>query len=250
MSKSEKKNLSKAKKIYNIVTTVITAVVFVFLVVVLSLTISQRNSGGDASIFGYHVYEVITDSMSGTIEAGEVIISKKVDNVNELAVGDIITFVAPSGPLRGRNETHRIIEVARNEDGSVQYFRTKGDNEQYADNWKLNPSAVKAKFLRKSPFIAGFRRFLSHWYGYVLLIALPLLIVGVLIIVGYVKDKVAAESEERKQPSLDGMSDEEKKKLLESYLASAQKQAVSETDATANNDVEEKAENNSDNTQI
>ncbi len=226
MSKSEPKNVSKVKKIYNIVTTVITAVVFVFLAVVLGLTISQRRSGGDASFFGYHVYEVMTGSMSGTIEVGDVIIAKKVENVNELAVGDIITFVAPSGPLKGRNETHRIIEVISNGDGTVQYFRTQGDNEQYADNWRLSPSAVKAKFLRKSPFIAGFRRFLSHWYGYVLLIALPLLIVGVLFIVGYVKDKIAAESE--KATSLDDISAEEKQKLLEAYLNETAKQEDAE----------------------
>ena len=86
--------------------------------------------------------------------------------------------------------------------------------------------SVKAKFLRKSPFIAGFRRFLSHWYGYVLLIALPLLIVGVLFIVGYVKDKIAAESE--KATSLDDISAEEKQKLLEAYLNETAKQEDAE----------------------
>ncbi len=223
MSKREKKEQSKAKKIYNIISTVIVAVVFVFLVVIVSLMMWQRKSGGDSSIFGYYIFDVVTDSMSGTIEQGEVIVSKKVEDAESLKAGDIITFIAPSGQLKGRNITHRIVEVVRAEDGSVLYFKTKGDNPSVGiDEWRLSPSNIKAVYLHKSVFIGGLRRFLSHWYGYVLLIALPLCIVGILLIVGYVRDRLEKENaaNAEKKVALDDMSEEQKRKLLEDYLKS------------------------------
>ena len=218
---------TKAKKIYNIVSTAVIAVIFVFLVVIISLMLVQRKSGGDSKIFGYYMFDVITDSMSGTIEPGDVILCKSVDDKNTLDVGDIITFTAPSGPLKDYNITHRIIEVHRAEDGNVEYFITKGDNPSVGiDSWHLSPAAVKAKFERKSVFIGGLRRFLTHWYGYVLLIALPLTIVGVLIIVGFVRDKVAEEKSKQKPIDLNNinnLTEEQKQNLLNEILKSQTK---------------------------
>lgn len=233
MKETERKEISKGKKIYNIVSTVIVGVIFVFLVVVVGLTVWQRKSGGDSSIFGYYMFEVLTDSMSGTIEPGEVIISKKVDDANTLKVDDVVTFIAPSGPLAGRNETHRIIEIKKDDGGNILYIRTQGDNEVAPDNWRLNAGDIKAIYVRKSPFIAGFRNFLSHWYGYVLLIALPLCVVGILFIIGYVRDKIAKDAvgqAEEAKPTLESMSDEEKKKLLEAFLIeqNAEKSKISD----------------------
>lgn len=218
MSKDNNKQISKAKKIYNVVSTALVALLFVFLVVVVCVMLVQRNNGTETNIFGYYFYDVLTDSMSGTIEPGEVIVSKKVEDIDSLKVGDIITFLAPNGDY---NETHRIIEIVYNEDGSIDYFRTQGDNAQSADNWKLRPENIKAIYVRKSVFIGGLRRFLSNWYGYVVLIVLPMCIVIALVIASFVKEKIALDREENKQSgiSLDNISEEDKKRLLEIALS-------------------------------
>lgn len=216
--KEDKKPISKAKKIYSIVSTAVVALLFVFLVVVVAVMLIQRSSGGETSIFGYRLYDVLTDSMSGTIEPGEVIVCKEIDDVNDLEVGDIITFLAPNGNY---NETHRIIEIVLNDDGSINYLRTQGDNSPSADNWQLKPENIKAKYVRKSQFIGGLRSFLSNWYGYVVLIVIPMCLVIALVIGSFVKDKIALEKEEMKANgvSLDNISDEDKKKLLEIALS-------------------------------
>ncbi len=221
---------SKFKKVYNIVSTIVVLLVFLFLVAVVGFVLWQRRSGGDASLFGYYMFDVVSDSMEPTINKGDVIISKRVKDVNSLKEGDVITFRAPSGTFKGYNITHRIIEIERDEDGNALHIKTKGDNPEVdVDNWQLKPSDVKAKFVKVSPFIAGFKNFISNWYGYVVLIALPLTLVGALLIVGYVKDKVALAKEEEKKVSVDDLSDEEKRKLLENYLASPSEDVVSET---------------------
>lgn len=219
-SKTEtKKNISKAKKIYNVVSTVVVALIFVFLVVTVAVMLVQQKAGGESKIFGYYMYDVLSDSMSGTIEKGEVILCKEVDNVNALQEGDIITFTAPSGPLKGYNETHRIVEIVRNDDGTIDYIKTAGDKlydgKTKTDEWQLKPENVKAKYVKKSVFVGGLRQFLSHWYGYVVLVVIPLCIVFGLVVAGFVRDKVALETEKNKKSvSLDDLTEEEKRKLL------------------------------------
>lgn len=213
----KKTEISKAKKIYNAVSTAIVALIFVFMVIVVAVMLVQKSSGGESKIFGYYMYDVLTDSMSGTIEPGDVIMCKAVDDVNSLQVGDIITFKAPNGNY---NETHRIVEIARNDDGTVKYFKTKGDNAKAVDNWQLDPQNVKAKYVKKSVFVGGLRKFMSHWYGYVVVVVIPLCIVFALIISSVVKDKLALEKQNEKEESkiaLSDISEEDKKKLLENY---------------------------------
>lgn len=210
--------ISKAKKIYNAVSTAIVALIFVFMVVVVAVILVQKSSGGESKIFGYYMYDVLTDSMRGTIEPGDVIMCKAVDDVNSLQVGDIITFKAPNGNY---NETHRIVEIARNDDGTVNYFKTKGDNAKAVDNWQLNPQNVKAKYVKKSVFVGGLRKFMSNWYGYVVVVVIPLCIVFALIISSVVRDKLALEKEKEKEEgkiTLSDISEEDKKKLLENYI--------------------------------
>lgn len=210
--------ISKAKKIYSAVSTAIVALIFVFMVVVVAVILVQKSNGGESKIFGYYMYDVLTDSMSGTIEPGDVIMCKAVDDVNSLQVGDIITFKAPNGNY---NETHRIVEIARNDDGTVNYFKTKGDNAKAVDNWQLNPQNVKAKYVKKSVFVGGLRKFMSNWYGYVVVVVIPLCIVFALIISSVVRDKLALEKEKEKEEgriTLSDISEEDKKKLLKNYI--------------------------------
>lgn len=239
----------KAKKIYNIVSTACVAVIFVFLVVVVSLLLVQRKSGGDSKIFGYYMFDVVTDSMSGTIEPGDVILSREIEDKTALQVGDIITFTAPSGPFAGYNITHRIVEVER--DGDEIFYRTKGDNPEVGrDDWRLTPDAVKAKYVRKAVLIGGLRRFITHWYGYVLLIALPLTVVGVLIIVGAVRDKYAAEKKRAvvSGDAVDDMTDEQKKQLLEELLRSQNKEDGDGNKSVEASDINENSADNADKT--
>lgn len=223
-TKKDRPPVTKARKIYNAISTAVVALIFVLLIAVVIFMVVQRKNGGDTNIFGYYFYAVVTDSMEDTICRGDVIISKKVDDVNSLKIGDIITFIAPSGTLRGHNETHRIVDI-KYVDGNVDYFVTKGDNSPKEDDWQLKPSAVKAVYVKTSAFIGGLKEFLSHWYGYVVLIVLPLCIVGVIFIVGFVKDraeyelsKEGAKVTDGTAASLDNLSDEDKKKLLSEYL--------------------------------
>ena len=242
MTEKTKTKNPRAKKIYNVVSTIIVAIVFVFLVAIVAMLVSQKHNGKDSKLFGYYMYDVVTDSMTPTIKTGSVILSKEVKNSDELEVGDVITFTAPSGALKGYTETPRIVEIVLKEDGTIDYIITEGDkyNPDYnpaatthtRDEWQLSPDAVKEKYVKTATVIGGLREFLSHWYGYVVLIVIPMLLVMTLFVVGYIKERAAWAKEEnanavangQQKSKLDGMSDEDKKRLLEEYLKQAQAQ--------------------------
>jgi len=218
----------KSKKIYNIVSTIVVALIFLFLVCVVGVLLVQRFSGNETTVAGYSMFEVLTDSMEPTIMTGDIILSKKVEDVNDLKVGDVITFVAPSGRLAGYNETHRIVEIQLNDDGSIKGIKTAGDNKYGGDSVKVDDwtitdmSSISAKYVKTSKFITGIKNFLGAWYGYVILIAIPLLAVLAILIVNIIKNKQAYDAEvkrvESEKVTLESMSEEDKQKLLFEYL--------------------------------
>ena len=242
----------KTKKILNIITTAICAVVFVCLVVVFAMVSIQRKNDKDVKIFGHYMLAVLTDSMSPTIEPNEVVWSKVVeeDEVAELIEqyrkdsdtfegqiltleeGPIVTFIAPSGPLQGHNETHRISRVVYNENGEIEKIYTKGDNEQSEDPWTIEEKDIKAVFVRKLPLVSGIMTFVikNPFWAYITLIAVPLLVVAIMFIIGFVKDRLKKQREEEQKElsentNLVDLSDDDKKKLLEDYLKNTAPQA-------------------------
>ena len=225
MATTEQKQ--KAKKILNIITTVIFTVVFLCLVVVFVMVSVQRKQGKDVKIFGHYMLAVLTDSMSPTIEPNEVIWSKAPEE-GDIVEGAVVTFVAPSGTLKGHNETHRISRIIYDENGNIDKIYTKGDKEGLSeDPWTIGEEDIMAVYVRKLPFVSAIMTFVIKYpfWAYITLIAAPLLIVAIMFIVGFVRDRLNKQKEEEmaekeESTSLSDLSDEDKKKLLEAYLAS------------------------------
>ena len=211
----------KAKKIFNVITTAIFAVVFIFLVVIVVFSVIQRKEGKDVKIFGHYMFVVMTDSMTPTIEPKEAIWCRAPED-GDIVEGAIITFTAPSGVLKGQNETHRIEKIEYDEGGNILKIYTKGDKQGLpTDDWVLAKEDVKAVYVRTMPLISAIMRFVMEkpFVAYVVLIALPLSLVAILFIVGFVRDRLKKEKEEGDdKPKLDDLTDEDKKKLLEDYL--------------------------------
>lgn len=97
-----------AKKIWNIVTTVLVALAVLCAVFLMS-----------SRLLGYQVYTVISGSMEPEYSVGDLLYVKPVD-VNTIQVDDPITFVLNEDLAVA---THRVVRV----DAENQYFYTKGD---------------------------------------------------------------------------------------------------------------------------
>jgi signal peptidase I len=82
-------------------------------------------------VLGYQTSTMLTGSMAPLINAGDVTVSVP-KPVSGLKTGDIITYGIPVEDHRV--ETHRIIEIIRNDNGTTA-VRTKGDANNGADPW-------------------------------------------------------------------------------------------------------------------
>ncbi len=236
------------KKIYNIFSTVVFAVVFVFFVFVIIFSTVQKNQGKDVKIFGHYMYTILTDSMEPTLNPSDVIWAKAIEE-EDIVEGAIITFVVPSGNgvLSGRNDTHRIVEIERDENGNITGIYTQGDNSEVRDNWKLQYSEVKAVMSKKLVLTSALIKFISEYrfLAYVVLIVIPLGSIAVMFAVSYIRERVKEKQAETEggEVSINSLSDEDKKKMLEEYLGkSADESAENSEEAVRTSENEENPE--------
>ena len=106
------------KKILNVISTILVAIV-----VVLALLLVG------ARFIGLNVYTVLSGSMEPTYHVGSLIYVKDVDT-DELKAGDVITYMLDEDTI----VTHRIADVIPDEtDPSIIRFQTKGDANDSVD---------------------------------------------------------------------------------------------------------------------
>ena len=153
------------KRLFKAVVTLLcvaAAVIFVLVIMVPALLGMQR-------------YVITGGSMTGTISKGSVIYSR-LTSVEQLKVGDIITFYPPgySAPV-----THRIIGIDAGQDGKL-VFRTKCDFNEVADPWKATlVEPRQARYVFHIPAIGYVLAALAIRPVRMILICLPALVIAV-----------------------------------------------------------------------
>ncbi len=85
------------------------------------------------TLFGVSRYVITGGSMTGTIDKGSVVFEKQVP-VDEVEVGDIITYLPPADAGTSSLVTHRVIKTEPAEGGGV-LFTTQGDANPQPDPW-------------------------------------------------------------------------------------------------------------------
>lgn len=88
------------------------------------------------TLLGFDRYVIVSNSMKGTFERGAVVFSKS-QSVNDLKIGDVITYRPPAQTGINHLVTHRISDRTVNDDGSIM-FRTKGDANPGKDPWTFS----------------------------------------------------------------------------------------------------------------
>lgn len=114
---------------------------FVFIIVILVLFI--------AGFFKYMPVAVMSNSMKGTYERGDVVIISKIDDeeIKNLKIGDIIEYAYDKTYVM-----HRIIRIDKDINGNL-LFTTKGDNNKSEDKRKVTEKQVLGIIKYKIPKI-------------------------------------------------------------------------------------------------
>ena len=161
---SIEKRRKKQKKIIKIVDILLVILIYNIILVMLSC----MNKIETVNLFGYEAYIITTDSMSPSIRAGDVIITKKVEK-EKIQKGDIITFY-----INGEINTHRITNIE--EKDSETYYTTKGDNNNIEDSQKIKFSEIIGKHIITLPYLGTFIRIMENKVVFLIVILIILIL--------------------------------------------------------------------------
>lgn len=137
----------------------------------------QIVSGKRPTMFGYHIYHVVTGSMEPTIEAGGNVIVRQTDP-EDLKEGDIITFCSRDSAIYGQPNTHKIVGIEKGESGQLS-FVTKGDANPAPDAVRVEARDVYGKVIYATNAIKWFSlffQFLHTRLGFMTAIVFPLML--------------------------------------------------------------------------
>lgn len=219
------------KKIGSVFIDVLIIIVFIVSTIVVIASITANRTGGQPSVMGYVFSSVQTDSMQGTINKGDFVVGKLMDDSTEIKVGDIVSF---EDFYEGRmiTITHRVIEV-RTESNPPTYI-TQGDNEQYADDILRHHDSIRSVYKFRIPFLGKFIDFLKTPFGFIICLVIPLLSFicwqAYKLIILFFKSKQAeleeqaeklkvAQGAQNTQNIKSELSEEEKNAIIAEYLA-------------------------------
>lgn len=228
----------KAKKIINAIVDVLVVMVLIVSILVVILSFTTKKSGVP-NLFGYAPFNVLTDSMEGTFNEGDLIISKVTNTYDaEYKEGDVITFNIEIDGVP-TYDTHRIVKVEADPDNDIVYYQTKGDNPKYPVDEEMQTSynIVAVWTGIRIPVLGDVVSFLRTQLGFFFCVLLPMILFFVyetirvvMNIVAYNKEKAIEEAKSAVQNA--ELTDEQKQKAIEEYLVSIGKKPDLENESS------------------
>ncbi len=134
---------------------------------------SYTNSDEVPSFGGYCPFIVLTDSMTPTIDSGDLVIDKVVNDPSQIQKGDIISFFDPASQSQSI-VTHRVVEVVSDTDGIA--FRTKGDGNNTEDEKAVPGKNVVGLYTGKITGAGHVVMFMQSTPGLLVCVALPIVL--------------------------------------------------------------------------
>ena len=125
---------------------------------------------------GWRIDTIVGDSMSPTLETGDMVISRPVDPAY-IMVGDTITY---HSPIDGQLVTHRVVEIQGH--GEL-LFQTKGDACEHPDPYLVPPENIVGMVGLNIPLMGYISSFVKTPLGATIALVIPcLIIIGVELI--------------------------------------------------------------------
>ena len=158
-------------------------------------------------LMGYQVYTVITGSMVPNYNVGDLVYVKSVDSIENIRVGDAITFVMNEELTVA---THRVIRI----DAEKQHLYTKGDANEIADGSPVHFNNVIGVVEFAIPLLGYVSDFIQNPPGMYITIAAG----AVLVILVFLPDFLPKKKEEAQEEIPAELSAEEENAKLKAEL--------------------------------
>ena len=155
---------------------VISTILLVVMIAVVVIIFATRLSGNTPNLFGYQIFRVLSDSMTPTLEIGDVILVKDCEPT-DIHNGDIITYIGTEGGYKGKTITHRVTEEPAQRDG-IYYYHTKGDKTGATVDPEISFEQVKGKYVTSLPLLDKMYSFFLSPVGLIVFIAVIVVLFG------------------------------------------------------------------------
>lgn len=168
------------KGLLKYISTVVSWTIFVLLIIVgvllvyYYISVKLYATKGEKYEPKFSVYTIVSQSMEPTISVYDVIINTKVDNIEDVKVNDVITFISTWSVTQGMTITHRVVGTKTLDDGSTCLV-TRGDNNTQADQACVKKSDLIGVTKAVIPGLGKIQFFLASKFGWLMLIILPAL---------------------------------------------------------------------------
>lgn len=203
MSTEAKQKLT-FREVLKLISTIISWTVFVLLVICAAFLLYYFVATKVFVYFGskyepkFSLYTIISPSMTPNINVYDVIVDVRVDNPEDIEIGDVITFYSDSPELHGGTITHRVISIIKDSEGNYSY-QTKGDNNLVEDSTTVPYDKIVGKVALRIPQLGKVQFFLASSYGWLLLIMIPALYIIFKDINRLIKMKKASKNTDNKE---------------------------------------------------
>jgi signal peptidase I len=145
---------------------------------------------------GFERYVITSGSMTGSYDRGSIVFDEVVP-VEQLRVGDAITYKPPAGEGPDHLITHRIASIERDR-GGARVFRTKGDANRAVDPWTFRlDQPTQARVAFHIPYAGYALAALSREDVRRLAVAAPAALIALMSLLGLWR-ALGAEAEKRR----------------------------------------------------
>lgn len=182
------------KWLFNYMTSILMYAVIVILVLVgvllVAYYVDSRRQAKAAQVPLYGAYVIVSGSMEPIIKVKDAVLIKRVDNADDIKVGDVVTYRSLDESYYGILITHRVVNI-QEENGNKIYV-TKGDHNETVDRSSIDFSQIYGKVVMRIPKIGYIKYFLVSSFGWIIAIVVPslgIIIYDILKIVKTVKNK-------------------------------------------------------------
>ncbi len=160
---------------------------------IVNTNIQKKNGNGLIWFGDYAQLSVVSGSMSGAIETGDVIVIEKLGDEDKLSVGDIVTFRSGSSLV-----THRIVQLEGDR------YITKGDANNTEDAASVSRDYIVGRLVSVIPRLGTFIMTLQSPLGMSIVLVVGILLVFIPLLLGGGKedeDEDSKTAEDRPSPS-------------------------------------------------
>ena len=173
MTKTQEKR-SSADKVWTVIGVILCVILAPILIINCMLLVNgYTNDGKVPTVGGVFPMIVLTDSMSGTFESGDLLICHTAQP-EDIKVGDIICFYDPMG--NGTTTvTHRVMEIVKGEDGRI-IWKTKGDANNAEDTVSATEDELVGIYQSHISGLGNVALFMQTTPGLIVCIGCPILL--------------------------------------------------------------------------